>query len=419
MKFNPTLIKSTSIFLSTILIVFSCKDDQSNNDNNEPILRALSNDEQTIITSANDFSFELLKIVSNSYESENVFISPFSVNAALSMTLNGANGNTKDSIIYALGLEGLSEQQINQAYLDLTTFLLGLDKKVTFDIANSNWYAENLTLNSAFRQTLLDYYDAEVRAVDFRDTKTVGIINDWVEEKTNDKIKDLISELDPMIIMVLVNAVYFNAEWTVKFDKDDTQDQLFYLENGTSIMTPMMHNESTIVTAQNDQMRLIDVPYGNGQFRFTIVMSAYSTDNENYQSLNDIIGGLNSQVLNTLLENGNEMEMDLYLPKFTFEFKTELREVLEEMGMGIAFTENADFKNLFEESSEASIDEIIHQSYIDVNEKGTEAAAATAIVIKTTSLGPIANVNQPFAYLIREQHSNTILFSGKMLNPEE
>jgi serine protease inhibitor len=381
-----------------------------------PDLRSLSPAERQVVGSSNAFAFDLLARVTQADAGQNVFVSPFSVSSALAMTANGAAGETKDAIMEALRLDGLSDDEMNVAYRDLVKFLFNLDRKVVLEVANSNWYRQEYSIKPAFRQVLADYYDAEIRAADFSDPATVGRINDWIEEKTHDKIRDMLDAIPANAVMYLINAIYFKADWTYRFDEKQTRPALFYVEGGVPVNADLMHSKG--VKTQHywsDRVRLVDLPYGNGQFRMTVLLP------EGGATLQQLIDELDSERFEQFLSQADSLTAEVYLPKFRLEYKTELRDVLSDMGMGIAFTADADLSDLFVEALDLYISRVLHQSFVEVNEKGSEAAAATIVEIRETSTGggspPVIRIDRPFVFLIREQHSNTILFAGKMLNP--
>jgi serine protease inhibitor len=402
-----------------LMLLFSmgaCERMDSDASDNLPNLRAITAVEQQVITSANNFSMELLSAINQQNTGDNVFISPFSVSAALSMTLNGARVETKDAMKQTLHLSHMSDEEINAAYKGMVEFLLQLDKKVDLQIANSNWYRQDLNIHPEFAAILKEYYDAEVKAADFADPATVSRINGWIEDKTRGKIKDMLDAIPGNAVMYLINAIYFKADWQYTFDEKATSKKPFFTPSGEK-QVDMMHSKGVKMNVYyHSDFILADLPYGNGQFSMTILMPHAGRDiNQtiNTLSLEDFAGYINQTDTTTA---------EVYLPKFKLEFKEELKDVLSDMGMGIAFSTAADFSGLFKELLPLAISRVLHQSFVEVNEKGSEAAAATIVEIIELSSGSegrprVVNINRPFAFFIREKHSNTILFSGKLLDP--
>ena len=223
-----------------------------------------------IITSANNFAFDIFARVNNVEPNKNLFISPLSISTALSMTSNGAVGETKDGIKKTLHQEDLSDEEINEVYKTLVEYITQLDPKLILNMANSNWYKQEYHIEDTFRSILFDFYNAEVNAADFTDPRTKDIINGWIEEKTNGKIKDMIDEIPSNVVMYLINAIYLKATWQYQFDKERTKKMDFTLTNGSKIMTDMMFSEGVKASIYSDHdLQYIELPYGNGQFVFS------------------------------------------------------------------------------------------------------------------------------------------------------
>jgi len=405
-----------SFILIGALLLQSCE----NNDCDcvpPPDLRPIRAEEEVIITSVNDFAFDIFKRINDSGTGdENLFISPLSISTALSMTANGANGETNDGIRQTLHLQDIPETEINSAYKTLVPFLTELDPKVTIKLANSNWYRKELTIRNAFKQTLLEYYNAEVNPADFDDPATKDKINKWIEDKTNGKITDMLDQIPAEAVMYLINAIYLKADWQFKFDKSKTEKKPFYLANGNTVQTDMMFSKGVDVTYfSNSSMQLIELPYGNGQFVFSVILPNNSSE------LDAIIASLDMVKYQTYIASSQTFSTQIRMPKFKITYKTLLNNVLSEMGMAQSFG-SADFSRLFEESLPLQISRVIHQSFIEVDEEGTEAAAATIVEISKMSVNPNPqpmeiSIDKPFAFFIRDRYSNTILFAGKLLEP--
>lgn len=397
----------TRITLPSLLLFVlftACHQDNPVAPDNPPNLRTLSAAEARIASGNNDFAFSLFNKCA---DEGNAFISPLSVSMALGMVMNGASESTRQSILNTIDYGDLSAEEVNQGYKDLTELLHTMDNTVDMGIANSVWYTNQLTVASPFKNVIETYYDGRVQGLDFDDPNSADVINDWVADKTNDKIKDLIGEISSDQVMFLVNAIYFKGDWTSRFTK--TQDAPFTLEDGIQVTTPTMHNENARVSLFSaESVQVIDIPYGNEQFSFTILLPQLTG------SLDELQASLNADVLEDWVAQLHTTEKELYLPKFKMEWKKELLDILQEMGMNAA-----DFPGLFEEQLPLEIGTVIHQTFIDVNEKGTEAAAATAIGIELTSQSQPIVVDRPFIFMIREKHSNTILFIGRLMDPTQ
>ncbi|GHN01277.1 serpin [Cytophagales bacterium WSM2-2] len=391
-----------------LLILASC--DKSIIPDNKPNLRELSVTEQSVSTANNDFAFNLFRKAHQEAENENIFFSPLSVTIGLAMTMNGASDETRQSILNVLQFNNTSPTDVNQACKDLTTLLTSMDRTVQIGLANSVWTNQNFTVQKSFSDIISQYYDGKVQALNFSDQSSVNTINSWIESKTNHLIKKMVSSTNPDDAMFLVNAIYFKGSWKNPFENSQTHPAPFFAEDGASHSVTTMHSkESKILFFQNDNFMLVDIPYGNEQFSMSILMP---TGNYSVNSLTSI---LKQDSLEKWLDHSVSISPQLELPKFKMNWKKELKNVLSGMGMKLT-----GFPHLFEEPLSLEITSVLHQSYVDVNEQGTEAAAATTVTIGVTSVGPppVIKINRPFVYLIREKHTNATLFMGQMFSPE-
>jgi serine protease inhibitor len=380
----------------------------------EPQPFSLPPEATELISSDNQFGLNLFKGVLEEAEArENVMISPLSVSLALSMTLNGAEGNTRDEMEEAMEMSGLSQEQINELNLQLVNALLAHDPNVVLEIANSIWYRDDYTVKPDFIQVNQQYYDAEVSALDFSDPGTIDVINSWVSTKTHDKIEEIVKEINPQSFMFLINAIYFKGAWRTEFDEKDTYDGDFQVNENTVVKVPMMSAELDINTMRNDMFSAVELPYGKGNWSMFILMPDY--DN----TLDDVVSELNGENWSSWLESFTPTsEVNIHIPKFTFEFESSLKESLIALGMQEAFSSAADFSGILEGGG-ILISDVKHKTFIEVNEKGTEAAAVTSVEMELTSAGNYFYANRPFLFVIAEKSSNTIMFIGRLVYPEE
>ncbi len=408
-------MKKSFLWIFAFVLIFGCDNGVDPIGDNEPVLRDLTTQEKSLILSSNKFAFDLFHELNNQDDQANLFFSPLSVEYALAMTLNGSGQETFDVIQEVLNNETLNESEINESYQSLTQFLLGIDKTVLLKIANSVWYRKDLTVKEAFKQAIQTYYDASISGLDFNDPGAKEQINGWVSDKTEGLIEDLIDQIPPDVVMYLINAIYFKADWKYQFDKSLTREGPFLLEDASQIQTDLMTVEGAKVGYySNEILRLVDIPYGNGQFSMTILIPAGD------HSLKDISDTFDETGFNEWVAMSETAKTTLTMPKFKIEYKTLLNDALTSMGMGIAFTDLADLSRLFENPLDLYISRVIHQAVIEVNEEGSEAAAATAVEIRETSMPPepeIIVINQPFIFMIREKFSGTVLFAGKLMDP--
>ncbi|MCG8608419.1 serpin family protein [bacterium] len=372
--------------------------------------------EKQLVESDNRFGFKLFKEIVEAKPNSNIFISPLSISMALGMTLNGANGETKTAMEQTLELAGMSTDEINQSYRTLIDLLTQLDPRAVFDIANSIWYRAGMNFEQDFLDRNQTYFDAVVGALDFEDPRSVDIINDWVNENTNGKIPQIIDEITDELVMFLINAIYFNGTWTYEFDKEHTQDDVFILPGGSEQTCRMMIQTNEFNYMENDDFQAIDLPYGEGAFRMTIFLPRPNRD------ITGLVEGLDAENWNNWLHSFSKDSVTLQLPKFKMEYEIELNDVLSALGMGVAFDRwQADFTRMYKPGG-TYISFVKHKTFLEVDEEGTEAAAATVVAIGIVSVQPprqmkYMRVDRPFLFVIRESHSGALLFMGKIVEP--
>jgi serpin B len=395
-------------FLPLALLVAACQSNDISKDN-EPNLRTLSAAENQVSMGSNQFAFSLFKIIQKE-ELENTFISPLSVSTALAMTLNGAEGETQQSILNTIDYGNFPATEVNQAYKDITSLLMSMDNRVELGLANSVWHSNRFTVERDFANIITDSYDGTVQSLDFTNKdESKQIINRWVEQKTGDRIKNLIEEISDNQAMFLINAIYFKGDWTYQFDKTKTFNAPFYTPTGQSTANLMFSKDVKMNLYANNEVQLVDIPYGNEQFNLTVIIPHEASN------LKDVISHLNTEDFSSWLDQATEETLALELPKFKMDWKMDLKNKLGELGMRMR-----GFPKLFEEELDLEISAVIHQSFIEVNEEGSEAAAATAVsVTEVTSVQPPQKItlDKSFVFLIRERQSGVILFIGQLIDP--
>lgn len=370
-----------------------------------------------IIESDNRFGLELFhQLIDADTKHKNMMMSPLSVSLALAMAYNGAEGNTREEMEQMLHKLNLTPDEINQSYKTLVAALKSHDLKVELDIANGIFYHKNYTIKNSFLNTNKEYYSAEVRALDFANSaSTLKTINDWVKNKTREKIDKIIEVISPYDVMVLVNAVYFNGEWTYQFEKDNTADRVFFYDNGSSAQLPTMMIKGTFNYYRHNQFEMIELPYGGGKYSMLVLVPG-----EGY-SANEIARLMTPSNMNDWTSKMNKFDKKVFLPRFEFKYESGLVDHLKKLGMKDAFVPSlANFKGITDEQN-LFISEVKHKSYIKVDERGTEAAAVTGIVFETTSVGSenIFAADRPFVFAIKEKDTNALLFIGKLTDPKQ
>lgn len=368
-----------------------------------------------LISSDNSFALDLFREVYQSEENDNYMISPLSVAIALGMTYNGADGETKTAFEETLRLTGLDRHEINRIHGELIRHLMKVDPKVTMEIANSIWVNHFYTLLEAFADTTIYYYDAELSSLDFADPGSVDVINNWVSDKTHDKIKEVLDQIPGGTVMYLINALYFYGTWKYEFDEKDNLPLNFRFEDGGERQVQAMQMEADLEYYVDEKFRMAELPYGNDKYSMMIMVP-----NEGNGTA-DIKNEMSFENWMSWMQNLHSTTMKIQLPKFNFEYKTLLNQVLSDMGLGVAFRSGAEFPLLVEESQDLHISRVIHKTFVDVNEKGTEAAAVTVVEIRESSAidtPMLFSVDKPFLFVIREKTSKAIVFMGKVGNPE-
>lgn len=343
---------------------------------------------------------------------ENIFISPFSISTALSMTANGAVGETLTDMLTALKTGDLSIEEINDSYKTLLETLPALDPATKLKIANSIWPQINYPVLPDFLDLNIDKYLSETIPVDFSDPAVVDQVNTWIEDNTDGLIEDAIEELPAGVVMLLINAIYFKGDWQTEFDPENTQVADFHTIDGTTEVDMMHISESSFPYYENDLFQAVDLAYGDSIYSMSLFLPKSGHD------VDEIVDALNPTSWNLWTNSFYPENIELFLPKFKMEYDIKLKPNLSNLGMEIAFTDRADFSKMIENGG-VKIDDVIHKAFIEVNEAGTEAAAVTVVVIVETSVPilPTVNVDHPFFFVIRDNKTNSILFMGKMMNP--
>jgi len=361
------------------------------------------------------FSFDMLKAIEQAEDDQtNYMISPLSITLALAMTLNGADGTTKEAIEDVLHVNGLSIEEINKSYEKLIIALLSIDPEVVMEIANSIWYRNTFSVLPDFLDINQTYFNAEVSALDFTDPNAKSQINQWVSDKTHEKITEIVDRIEPDDIMFLINAIYFKGIWTYQFEEQNTANRPFYQADGSVLgEVPTMQIKGDFKYGRTDTYEVLELPYGTGNYSMLVLIPGTGF------SCNDLIQEMDQTSWDALLNNlyvRNELEV--YLPKFKFEYEKELKDILANLGMGVAFTTGANFSKIHP-TAPLAITAVKHKTFVEVNEEGTEAAAVTSVTVSLTSIQPPNEfrADHPFLFAIRENSTGAIMFIGKVADP--
>ncbi|MDE2875920.1 MAG: serpin family protein [Gemmatimonadota bacterium] len=377
----------------------------------EELPRPLTLGEATVIERSNVFGIDLLREVLEADDRTNVVLSPLSASMVLAMTLNGAAGTTLDGMRTALRLEGLSHTEINDSYRGLTSLLTGLDPLVEVSIANSVWANERYSFYRAFFDAVTDHFGGRAESRDFGDPNTLREINAWVDRSTRGLIERILEEgeFDPGLALLLLNAVYFDGRWRAGFDPEDTGPGAFTRDDGSTVTVDMMHlTDVELPYGRTDDLVAVELPYGRGAYSMVVALPRGGTPRE-------VLAGMDASGWDALVGSFEPRVLDgLALPRFVMEYDSFLNDALTDMGMGIAFTRQADFSDISPEP--LCMDFVRQKTFIEVDEAGTRAAAVTAVGVRAVSFFGF-QVDRPFLFAIRERLSGTILFIGVIGDP--
>ena len=401
------------IFLLPVLMISCAKEKTPQINDLQPKLINLTVEQQALVQANNQFAFTLFNKSGTQETKENLFISPFSVSMALSMTLNGAAGTTKTGMENTLGFGGKQASQINEYNMFLSEQLQGIDKNVIFTIANSIWYRNSFTIIPSFITTNHVYYNAEVTPLDFNSPSAVSTINNWVSAKTNKAIPTIIDRISSDKVMYLINALYFKGSWKSKFDGSKTSDQNFNKEDLSVIKCKMMNQESTYRCFVRDTLSAIEMPYGQGNFVMTVLVPGTG------KTTSGLIAGFNADNWEKWNDAMASNKVQVSLPRFKMSYENTLNDLLSSMVMADAFNPIvADFTGI-NTGAGLYISEVKHKTMIDVNEEGTTAAAVTSVGVSTTAIQIplVININKPFVFVISEKTTGAILFTGRIMDP--
>lgn len=376
--------------------------------NEEYVPIQLTKAQQELTAGVNDLAFDMLNKVVRAEELEDTFLSPLSLSAALSMVVNGADGATYEQIASVLGFEGKSVEEINAYYKLIIEKLTTADSKVDFVSANSVWVKPGFKLLDSYVATVEDNYLAAVEDVDMGTRQGIARINQWCSQNTNGKIPKFFDQPEPSIVLFLANALYFKGSWEKEFTKAVTD--FFNHADGSVSQMKMMRAFRGIPYYGNKQLKCVELLYGNGAYAMDLILP------EEGVSLEDAAAYLAQDgAWDEVASNLCTRKVILRFPKFKIENDMPLNDMLKELGMVDAFTPKADFSKMTERA--LMISSVKQKTYVDVTEKGTEAAAITGITAVAESARPYEEpckfiADRPFFFLIRERSTGVVLFVG-------
>ncbi|MDT8436215.1 MAG: serpin family protein [Gemmatimonadota bacterium] len=383
----------------------------------EQLPRALTESERTLVGAGEGFALDFLReVVRNEEPARNVFVSPLSASMALGMALAAAEGDTYEAMRGALRLGDLSRDEIGTSWASLMALLTTLDPHVRVEIGNSVWLRTGFVPESAYVAGVRRDFDARIATLDFDDPAAADTINAWVADATEGLIDGIVEPpIDPLMMAFLINAIYFQGDWTVPFDPADTRPGDFRREDGTTVQAPfMVLPDSEFPFARTPGYVAVELPYGGEAFAMTVVVPTGDT------KLAEFVAGLDPDAWEALTADLVPVEVMVRLPKFRLEYDTELKDALRALGMGPAFDPGlADFSRLHRDAllMGLHISEVKQKAFVEVDEKGTRAAAVTAVGVRAVSMPPVLSADRPFLFAIRERLSGTLLFTGLVFDP--
>ena len=382
----------------------------------------------TTVTEANNrFAFDLYSRLAKNpeYTGSNLFFSPFSISSALAITYEGAKGKTADEIRSVFHFPE-NNTALRDGFSAMNAGINSGDSSYSLRSANALWAEKTYPFLTDYVTTVEHSYGAKITNLDFighsEDSRVT--INSWVEDKTEDRIKDLIPAgvIDPMTRLVITNAIYFKGDWVMQFDKNKTSDAEFRTAPGKVVMVPMMQRtdeDAIYLYTENSDLQMLSMPYEHTTGKkLSMVILLPKED-----SLIKTEVSLNVEALSSLMQSAESRQVKVYFPKYTLKTKYDrLGRTLAAMGMPTAFTGKADFSGM-DGTTSLLISDVIHQAFVDVNEEGTEAAAATAVVMKLAAAPanpdpiPVFRADHPFIFLIQDDETGSVLFMGRVVNP--
>jgi serpin B len=416
------------VLLLTMVVSVGCRNFAA-----EPAQTNLSGSAKLVAGGNNGFALQLYEKLQG--QDGNLFFSPYSISTALAMTYAGASGRTQEQMAQVLcfptskevvqklaeSQEPRSQESFARAFGEIVKDLnaRGGQGKYELRVANALWGQQDYEFLASFAKLVEDQYGGHLERVNFVQAaeKARQTINAWVQKQTNGKIKDLIAEgmLDSMTRLVLTNAVYFKGNWATQFKKDRTADEPFTLLDGGTVQVPMMNQKATFGYAETDTLQMLEMPYVGQELSMVILLPKEAA------GIGELEKALTAENVSKWLGGVHRREVIVAVPRFKMTQKFDMGTVLKSMGMTDAFSSEADFSGMTGRR-DLFISAVVHQAYVDVNEEGTEAAAATGVTMKLTSMAPgnvpVFRADHPFIFLIRDAHSGSILFLGRTMNPK-
>ena len=410
------MITLTAICIALLGIQNSCKK-QATEPDLTPKSITLTAAAPQAIESSNGFGIELFRKVAEA-DAQNLMLSPLSASTALTMLLNGCGGDTYAQLQGTLKYPApMTISDINEAYKSLVGQLLQADPKVKFTLANAIFYRNGFVVKNPFLTAMTSDYSATVEGLDFAAPSALATINKWASDNTAGKIPEVLREISADAVMFIMNALYFKGDWSYQFEKSGTQDRTFYPDGGSTVSVTTMNSEVGGKVVSGDNYKAVEMPYGRTNFTMIVIIPS--------ETLGSFYTTLTPGVWNSITSGFDGTEefgkLIVQMPKFKFSYEKYLNQQLQAMGMVDAFIPiQANLSGISDQS--IFVDFVKQNTFVQVDEEGTEAAAVTTIGINLTSMPPQPEqfiIDKPFVFAIRERTTNTLLFIGQVVNPKD
>ena len=402
-----------------LFMLLSCDDDDKNVKYMLPPAATIqmTAEQKAMVAKSNDFSFNLFREVYRQHQTESqgqksMFFSPMGVTFMMGMLAEGSEGETQREILKTMCLDEATAREISQMCEVLIDDAPEADRQVTLEIANAIYTNKGFEPKKEYKECMDEYYDADIRSLDFSKTESINAINNWAKDKTNGKIQKIIDRLSPDAVAYILNSIYFNAKWTNQFDREDTKTETFMTEGGEARQTEMMNNNAIVACAANDVMSMVCLPYGSGT-----VWNMYVLLPNEGKTVDDVLGSLNTESWMNVCKGLKNMRLNLKMPKYSTDNIIDMKTALAAIGMTKAFSPNAEFGKITD-SRNMYISSMAQRAQINVTEEGTEMVAVSTGDL--SSLGGGADIfgngeffaNRPFVYIVAENNTGAIFFAG-------
>ena len=402
-----------------LLMLLSCDDDDKNVKYMLPPAATIqmTAEQKAMVAKSNDFSFNLFREVYRQHQTESLgqksmFFSPMGATFMMGMLAEGAEGETQREILKTMCLDDATAREISRMCEVLIDDAPEADRQVTLEIANAIYTNKGYEPKKEFKECMDEYYDADVRSLDFSNAESLNAINNWAKDETNGKIQKVIDRLSSDAVAYILNSIYFIAKWTNQFDREDTKTETFMTENGEARQIEMMNNNAIVKCAANDVMSMVCLPYGSGT-----VWNMYVLLPNEGKTVDDVLGCLNTESWMNVCKGLKNMQLNLKMPKYSTLSSIELKAPLTALGMTKAFSPNAEYGKITS-SKNIYFNSMAQHAQINVTEEGTEMVAVSTGDI--SSLGGGADIfgtgeffaNRPFVYIVTENNTQAIFFAG-------